>query len=153
MRMTGNDIVEKVTALYAPPYRYLQDAHIDFPHANRRFFVEKTEYFAHQLDHVTDVEAQICLNQLCYATFAEAALTKKPEGFSSSLDEYFQKSDVMVIVESRKRFTRKIDPRVPFIGGLAVERFRKQGSLYLASVDFSLDNGAASGNLLVALKE
>ena len=78
MKIT-QETVEKVVALYKPNYRYLKEAEIEFPAVKGRFQLGETEY-CETLQHLTDVEAQLCLNQLSYVFFGQGVVEKRWEG-------------------------------------------------------------------------
>jgi hypothetical protein len=66
--MEISKIVDDVVGIYKPGYRYLKSAKISFGKkvvCNGEFKLGITEYME-DLGHMTDVEAQLCLNQICY---------------------------------------------------------------------------------------
>ncbi len=113
----SQELIEKVIEVYKPNYRYLKEATVDYPFAKVRFMLGETEYVA-TLQHMTDVEAQLCLNQICYVFFAQGILDQKwelPKTFT--LDDFLElRKEGMFIVESHKRFVRETNPGEAFNG-------------------------------------
>ena len=98
----------KVLELYKPECRYLIRADTEHPKANGIFRLGNTYYTSRKLTHITAIEAQLCLNQLCYAAFGEWL----PQGrFDQTIS--FEKflelmKENMFIVESNIRFRKPI---------------------------------------------
>lgn len=145
--------VDKVVEVYYPNYRYLKSAEVGFPVAKGRFQLGQTEYME-TLQHVTDIEAQLCLNQLAYVFFGNEMVNGRwPEAGKVSFDKFMGlRKENMFIVESRKKFRRQIDPRLPFSGQMELKQIRKQGNIYMARLGFDLDGKACEGELSLVLK-
>ncbi len=152
MKITA-DRIEKVVGLYRPGLRYLRDAWMDYPTGRGLFSVEATEY-TEGVNHLTEVGAQICVNQWGQAFFATQVDSGRFGGFEGmNFDDFLGDiKERVVIAESRKRLKRGIDLTVPFYGNFEVVEKRKLGKNYLFGLDFSLNDGAAVGELLVVLK-
>lgn len=79
----------------------------NYPSFSGRFLIGECYYTNESLNHATDIEIQLCLNQLAYVSVYEAIET----GVERCLDgRNFEllKREGMVITESRKRFKRPI---------------------------------------------
>lgn len=147
------EFVDKTVAVYYPNYRYLKEAEIDFPVGKGIFQLGQTEYME-TLQHVTDIEAQLCLNQLAYVFFGYEMINGRwPRAGKISFDEFLAlRKENMFIVESRKKFHKETNPRDPFYGEMEIKHIRKQGDIYLAKIDFDLNEKACSGDLSLVLK-
>ena len=147
------EFVDKTVAVYYPNYRYLKNAEIEFPVAKGTFQLGQTEYME-TLQHVTDIEAQLCLNQLSYVFFGHEIVTGRwPEAGKLSFDQFLGlRKENMFIVESRKKFHRETDPRIPFSGQMEIKQIRKQGNIYMARLGFDLNKKACDGELSLVLK-
>jgi hypothetical protein len=147
------EFVDKVVEVYYPNYRYLKSADIDFPIAKGRFQLGQTEYME-TLQHVTDIEAQLCLNQLAYVFFGNEIVNGRwPESGNISFDKFMAlRKENMFIVESKKKFRRETDPRIPFSGHIELKRIKKQRDIYVAKIDFDLNEKACMGELSLVLK-
>ena len=147
------ETIDKVAALYKPNYRYLKEAEIDFPIARARFQLGETEY-CETLQHLTDVEAQLCLNQLSYVFFGQGVIDKRWEGLEDlTFDDYLElRKENMFVTESHKKFNRETNPRDPFYGQMQLMRIKRHGNLYVAKLDFDLNKGASVGELSLVLK-
>ena len=95
--------LDRVLELYKPDCRYLVEATTEYPKAEGRFRMGSTYYATQKVEHMTLIEAQLCLNQLCYSAFGEWL----PEGrFDEkvSFDDYLElMKENMFIVESNIR--------------------------------------------------
>ncbi len=147
------EIIDKVVAVYWPNYRYLKEAEVEYPIGKGQFQLGQTEYME-TLQHVTDVEAQLCLNQLSYVFFGQGVIEKKWEGLDDlTFDEYLElRKENMFVTESHKKFQRKINPREPFYGQIELMKIRRHGNIYIAELVFNLKEGASTGGLSLVLK-
>ncbi len=149
----SQELVDKVLAIYKPNYRYLKEACIDFPVSRGRFQLGETEY-VEALQHLTDVEAQLCLNQLNYVFFGNEINSKRWQELKDlTFDDYLEsRKEGMFIVNSHKIFHKETCTKEPFEGVIRLIRTKKIGSIYLATLDFNLNNGACIGEFSLALK-
>ena len=63
--------LESVLELYKPDCQYLVEVTTKYPKAEGKFKLGDTYYTAIKLEHMTSIEAQLCVNQLCYSAFGE----------------------------------------------------------------------------------
>jgi len=147
------EIVDKVVQLYKPNYRYLKEAYVDFPIACGIFQLGETEY-CDEIQHLTDVETQLCLNQLSYTFFGQGVIGKRWAGLDDlSFDDYLElRKENMFVTESHKKFKREINPKEPFHGEIVLRKMKKHGKLYVAKLDFDINQSASSGRLSLVLK-
>ena len=147
------ETVDRVVVLYRPNYRYLKEAEIEFPIARGRFQLGETEY-CETLQHLTDVEAQLCLNQLSYVFFGQGIIEKRWEGLEDlTFDEYLElRKENMFVTESHKKFYRETNARDQFYGQMQLMKIRRHGNLYVAKLNFDLNEGASVGQLSLILK-
>ncbi len=147
------ETLDRVVALYNPNYRYLKESEIEFPIARGKFQLGETEY-CETLQHMTDIEAQLCLNQLCYVFFGQGIIDKKWKGLENlTFDKYLElRKENMFITESHKKFRKETNSREPFYGQIKLKRIRRYGNIYVAKLDFDLNEGASVGELSLVLK-
>lgn len=145
--------IDKILAIYKPNYRFLEDADIEFPYARGKFKLKETEY-VETLKHMTDIEAQLCLNQLSYVFFSQQIIDRRwPDIAGLSLDEYLDlRKENMFIIESKKKFVRETDSISAFFGEIEFLNIKKVRGLYLAALNFGLNDRACYGSLKLALK-
>jgi len=153
MREIDHKIIEKILEKYKPNYRYLKKAYISYPSCKAIFRIGETEYME-DLCHLTDVEAQLCLNQLCYVFFSQIILDKKCKGLENlSLEEYLNlEKENMFILESNKKFKNKINSKKDIKGEAQLMNLRKAGKAYIAKVRYSLEENSSYGYLILGLK-
>ncbi len=127
-------LVEKVLNIYNPSWRYLKEVDVNYPDGTGFFRLDSTEY-AETLQHLTDAEAQICLNQLCYVFFGHGIVEGWLKGMEDlSIDEYLDmRKNHMFVAESRKRFRRETNSREPFYGNVHVTHLRKHGNMQICA--------------------
>lgn len=149
----NDDMLDKVLAIYKPGYRYLQSADMEYPAIEGRFMLHGTEY-VETLQHLTDVEAQLCLNQLCYVFFGQGMVERRWGALDQvTFDEYLDlRKENMFIADSHKRFARETDPRTPFSIRMNLLKTKRQGNIMVAKLDFDLNDGAATGELSLVMK-
>lgn len=149
----SQELVDKVIEFYKPNYRYLREATVNYPFARGRFLLNETEYMT-TLQHVTDIEAQLCLNQLCYVFFAQGIADQQWESLKSfSLDDFLGlRKEGMFIVESHKKFVRETNPAEPFNGQIELVRSRSINKGYFAKLRFNLNESASFGELSLVLR-
>jgi len=147
------EIIDRVVVLYKPNYRYLKEAEVEFPIARGRFQLGETEY-CETLQHMTDIEAQLCLNQLSYLFFGQGVIEKRWEGLENlTFNEYLElRKENMFVTESHKKFHKETKPRDPFYGQIELLKIKKCGNIYIAKLDFYLNEGACEGELSLVLK-
>src|SRR3989344_8463077 len=69
MEPINQKIIDRVVGMYLPQFRYLQSLGINGERGNAAFQLGKTGHMEDAVQHLTVVEAQICLNQAGYAAF------------------------------------------------------------------------------------
>ena len=147
------ELLDKVLVVYKPNYRYLRQADVEFPVARGRFLLGETEY-AESPSHLTDVEAQLCLNQLSYIFFANEIISGRwSDGRNLTLDDYLSlRKEKMFVVDSHKIFHRETNPAEPFNVAIKLAKIRRIRNAHLASLDFNINDGAGVGNLKLVIK-
>jgi len=152
--MLPQEIVDKVLAVYKPNYRYLKSVKVDFPVARGRFKIGETEYFMESMRHLTDVEAQLCLNQLSYVFFGQEVVNRRWKDLENlSFEQFLElRNEGMFVVESHKTFHRETDSREPFNGEIKLMKVRRHKNIYVAKIEYDLNEGASTGKLSLILK-
>jgi hypothetical protein len=144
--------LDSILELYKPECRYLYDATLDFPKATGVFKLGDTYYTRERLAHMTSIEAQLCLNQLCYSAFGEWMSTKTLD-HSIPFEEYLKKmKENMFIVDSRILFKMPIDSSKVLIGSIELMRLKKYDKIYLAILDYEFDDRKSKGQIKLALR-
>ena len=144
--------LESVLELYKPDCRYLVEATAEYPKAEGKFKLGNTYYTTKKLEHMTSIEAQLCLNQLCYSAFGEWL----PEGrFDEAMtfDDYLElMKENMFIIDSNIRFRKPIPTNGDIQGQIELMKIKRHGDLYLALLDYDLEQGKSRGKMELALK-
>ncbi len=144
--------LESVLELYKPDCRYLVEATVKYPKAEGRFKLGDTYYTTRKLEHMTTIEAQLCLNQLCYSAFGEWLLEGRFDE-AMTFEEYLElMKENMFIIDSNIRFRKPIPTNGDIHGKIEVMKVKRHGNLYLAFLDYDLEQGKSKGKLELALK-
>ena len=151
MTEVSQTTIERVLEIYNPDSRVLQEANINYPVVNGKFFVGQCSY-ASRFEHITDIEVQLCLNQILYVTTHEAIVRKLDEGLRG-LDFFALQKEGMLITHSRKRFRKQIPSDRSFRGSMVFKNRRMYQDRIFYSVDFDFENKSCVGDLeLVVVK-
>lgn len=144
------NIIELYLRIYQPEYRFLKKLEIDYPLISGEFILPPTFYTVKELDHLSDVETQFCLNQLAYVGICEAIRKRQ---ISKKIGERFGKLPYgrAVIGKSEKRFREKIDPSKKIHGELNIKRIFNLEDKIIALAFFDFEKGKCFGKLNVAL--
>jgi len=143
-------LIDNALKHYRPNLRMLKSASIEYPKINGKFFIGPTYYYIPAFKHATDIEIQLCLNQLAYVGIAKIMQEEMvPE--LSGLDFYELQKENMLIIESRKRFDNPIRADAEIDGELTLRRLKNVGSLILGNFDFQFENRSCFGSLELAL--
>jgi hypothetical protein len=142
--------IELYLRVYKPEYRFLKKLEIEYPIISGSFIVSPTFYTLKELDHLSDVEAQLCLNQLAYVGISEAI---KKGQISHEMGAKFGKLPYgrIVIGKSEKKFKEKIDPSKEIYGELKVKRLFNLEDRIIAITLFDFEKGKCFGKLNAAL--
>jgi hypothetical protein len=142
----------KVLDLYKPDCKYLIEANVDYPKADGRFKLGDTYYTARKMEHMTSIEAQLCLNQLCYTAFGEWVLQGRFEQ-AMPFEKFLElMKENMFIVNSTIGFRKPIPTNKEIQGQVELMKIKRHGGLHLAFLDYNLEQGKSRGNLELALK-
>ena len=153
-KMEGiKDRMDKVLKIYKSDCIFLREVDVDYPIGNGVFILGKTYYTNENLDHMTSIEAQLCLNQLSYVCFTEWILEGRFKGLEDlSFEDYLRlMEENMLIIDSKIRFKKPIE-NGQIIGQIEVTRIKKYGNLYITFLDFNLE-GKCFGELELVLKK
>jgi hypothetical protein len=146
-------LIQKVLGKYKSGYRYLLEAHIDYPVCFGIFKVGETEYME-DLTHLTDIEAQLCVNQLCYVFFAQCLIDHNISGLEKlTLQEYLDlEKENMYIIDNQRRYHKKIDSKKQIKATLELINTKEKDKLKIAKLNYFFNNKAAEGKLILGLK-
>lgn len=144
--------LKRMLEIYKPDCRYLIGTSIEYPKAEGRFKLGKIFYATRPVEHMTIIEAQLCLNQLCYSAFGEWL----PEGRLNervSFDRFLElMKENMFAVESNIRFRKPIPTNGEIQGQIELMKVKRHGNLYLIFCDYELEQGKSKGSLELVLK-
>ena len=142
--------LREILGLYKPEQRLLREASIEYPTIRGTFLIGQTYYTFSPLQHATDIEIQLCLNQLAYAGMYEGIRL----GLDSSLKginfRELQKEG-MLIIESRKKFRRQIPTDREIIGSIKLKDRIERDGISLCDASFQFENKSCFGRLTLAL--
>lgn len=142
--------IYEVTKNYRPECRFLKSAQIEYPVIQGKFLVGKSFYHVPSLKHATDVEIQLCLNQLAYAGILQLIESQSVQELAG-LDFSRLRGEGMLITESKKRFRKPISTGREFSGHLDIEEWRDFGNIVVARTKFDFENRSCFGNLELVL--
>lgn len=150
MNFISGETISEILKHYSPNCRPLKSATIEYPVIKGTFRIGKTFYYLPALEHATDIEIQLCLNQLAYAGIAHMMEQEAiPE--LRGLNFYELQKENMLIIESRKRFRKPIRTDVEIHGELVLRKWKLAGNLLIANSDFQFENRSCIGSLELAL--
>lgn len=152
MRLLEKEL-EPILSIYRPEFRYLFQVDINYPGTRGMFKVGPTNYTLSPLEHLTLVEAQLCLNQLTYASFGYWAKEKKSFSSYFSFDDFMTaRGENILITNFKINCRRPIQKSKVFsvIMDLAVIVHRDERT-YFASVDYQFGSGEFTGSARFAL--
>ena len=146
----SKQMIDNVLKHYRPSLRTLKSADLEYPVIRGKFIIGPTYYYIPALKHATDIEIQLCLNQLAYVGIAKSMEQGLiPE--LSGLDFYELQKENMLIIESRKRFRKPIRTDIEIQGEMILREWKDFGNLFLANTDFQFENRSCFGSLELAL--
>ena len=144
--------LERVLELYKHDCRYLIEANIEYPKADGKFKLDDTYYTSIKLEHMTSIEAQLCLNQLCYSAFGEWLSEGRFEEVMA-FDKYLElMKENMFIIDSNIKFRKPIPTNGDIQGQIELIKIKRHDDLYLAFLDYELEQGKSKGKMELALK-
>lgn len=150
MKEIPKQVIEKVVRNYMPECRFLKSASLEYPIVRGEFIVGKTFYHVPSCEHATDVEIQLCLNQLIYAGVS-TAITENNIPELDNLDFEKLRRESMLIIESRKRFRRAIKTQEQFYGVVKLDCWKDFGKILIAQASFNFGDRSCIGGLELAL--
>lgn len=144
------EIIEKSLLLYKPETRVLTSAQIEYPTISGRFKLPPTFYTNFPLQHLADIEIQLCLNQLAY-TGLNYAISQKliPELAELNFSEL--QNEGCLIIESRKKFRKAIKTDSEIEGKISIEKIRDFDRLIMGTAGFDFENRSCIGELELVL--
>mgnify|MGYP001559968606 CR=1 FL=1 len=142
--------IREVLEIYKPEQRVLKSASIGYPRIEGTFLVGPTCYTIGPLEHATDIDIQLCLNQLAYVGLSEAIRHGLDSIFEDINFKNLQKEG-MYIIESNKRFKRQISPNKYITGDIIIKNKIKRKGIILINTEFQFENKSCFGNLELAI--
>jgi hypothetical protein len=140
----------QILELYKPELRLLKSAQLDYPIIRGSFMVGPTYYSLIPIEHATDIEIQLCLNQLCYWGIQEI-VDRKLINELSDIDCLTLQKEKMVIVESKKRFRRPISSGIIIYGEATLKKLRLYKNVIFIGLDFDFERKSCLGSLELAI--
>lgn len=145
--------IAQILEMYKPECKYLVRADVSYPKAEGFFKVENSYYVKDSFEHVTSIEAQLCLNQLSYVAFGEWIMENRFKGLELSFEKYLQlMRENMFIVDSHIKFKKPINHNFPIKGIISVEKVKALDRIYFTLLEYILDGGKSEGTMGFALK-
>lgn len=155
MKDVNGEVLGRVLNVYRPEWRYLLEASVEYPRCEGRFLVKESGYLVEDIrskdEHLTDIEAQLCLNQLYFAFLGQGTIDGVFGQFGN-FEQYMNMRGEMVIVESLRRFKKPIPLGQNFQGTIELVRYKRLGSLYVAEMNYDLSDGSCIGYSKLAMK-
>lgn len=152
MQVSQKRLETVLRKVYVPECIYLKQAELDLLKATGTFEIGHTFYTTEPLEHLADVQAKICLNQLAYVAFAEWIDRGEFEGINLEFEEYLDlMKEKMYIVESSIKFKEPIDTNKPFEITMQVRRHLQVGKNPFVYLDYKIAGGKAEGKIGLSL--
>jgi hypothetical protein len=146
----SKQLINEIMNPYKQGCKVLRKAFLDYPIIRGTFLIGQTYYHVPAFEHATDIEIQLCLNQLIYTGVAEITRQKIiPE--LEGLDFEELRRENMLIIESRKRFVRPIRTDIEISGEIVVKNYKSANGLLIAQTNFQFENKSCFGSLELAL--
>jgi len=152
MKEINQELIGRVLEMYKPEQRLLKSANMNYPIISGKFLIGPTYYTHEPLKHATDIEIQLCLNQLVYVEVAES-IQKNLVPELRGMDFSSLQKEGMLIIESQKRFNRDIKTDVEIDGVLRIRRLKNYKGLLVANTDFDFEKGSCFGFLELVIKK
>ena len=146
----SQESIDKVLQIYKLEQRILRAANVEHPRATGKFFIGPCFYTLADFKHATDIEIQLCLNQLAYVAVYEGIENNSHPYLEGKDFDKLQKEG-MLIVESRKRFRRPIPTDKEIRGEMMLKDLRERHGVIFANADFQFENRSCFGSLELAI--
>lgn len=150
------ELLESLGKFYRKDCIYLREASVDHLYAEGTFRIPFSHYVRENVDsrHFNAVDAVLCFNQLAFAFFHEGADFFENSGIISS--ERFKGCALersLIVTMDNVKFRKIINPQKDFKGKLKIlsERPRRRGLVYVLRTEYDFGEGAATGNVNLAL--
>jgi len=150
MTIINQQQINEVLSIYKPEQRILLSADLQYPIIYGNFKIGPTYYIVNPLKHATDIEIQLCLNQLVYVGVAEIrglglVLNLNGLNFKELQDEN------MFILKSNKKFRKHIRTDIEIRGELEFKNQKKYKNIIFTEAHFNFENKSCIGGLELAL--
>lgn len=144
--------IQRILEVYKPENRWLKEAKLEYPVCYGTFQITPRTYTIEPLSHMTDVEAQLCLNQLAYTLLA-CSLKNNLINAGLSYEDFFKlQREGMFIVKSKKNFKRQIRTDKEVKGQIEIIRYKKLRDMIIAMSKFNFEDNACFGELELVVK-
>ncbi len=150
MTKVPQEIIENVLAMYKPEQRILLEADVEYPKSRGKFLIGPTYYVFSPFEHATDIDIQLCLNQLAYVSLYEG-INFGAHPCLNGKDFFKLQKEGMLIIESRKRFRRAIPTDREITGELTLKELRERQGIIFADAVFQFYNRSCIGSLELAI--
>jgi hypothetical protein len=144
--------INSILEIYKPDWRYLVEANVDYPKAIGKFLVYGEAYTTERVEHITVIDAGACLNQLCFSAFGEWFSEGRFERTMSFKKFFKLMKENMFVIDTNTRFRKPIPTNREIYGQVELTKIKKHEGLYLAFLNYNLEQGKSKGNLELALK-
>lgn len=144
--------LKRILDIYPSNCRYLAETDQEYPKAEGIFRIDKLFYTTEPFEHLSVIEALVCLNQLTYSAFGEWFSEGK---FKEKIEfEKYLKlmKENMFIIEADIRFKQTILKEKEIKGELKLRKLAQQGNNLMGILEYDIENGKSIGSLKLALK-
>jgi len=148
--MITQETINRVLKGYTPQSKLLKSASLEYPTIKGTFLIGPTSYYSPSLKHATDIEIQLCLNQLAYVQIAEIMNQRIIPGLNGFDFEELQ-GENMLITASRKKFKKSIRTDIEIQGELTLKKYKEFKNLFIGNMDFKFENSGCVGDLELVL--
>lgn len=143
--------LKRILDIYDPNCQYLMEVNHEFPKATGIFKIDKLFYTTESFEHLTAVEAALCLEQLSYACFGEWI----PEGrFDRKVgfEEYLKSMREMFVGQSSIEFKKLVFKDKDIRINTKLIRLAQIKETLVGVMDYDIENGKSTGTLKLAAK-
>jgi len=148
--MINKQQIMEVLSIYKPEQRILLSADLQYPIVYGKFKIGQTYYVINPLKHATDIEIQLCLNQLAYVGIDEIMRLGLIPNFNGLSFKELQDEN-MFILKSNKIFRKPIRTDIEIHGELEFKNQKKYKNTLFTKAHFNFENRSCVGDLELAL--
>ena len=146
----SKELIDRVLAIYKPEQRVLLEAQLDYPVTKGKFFIGHTSYTIQPFKHATDIDIQLCLNQLFYAGLAQLVLINHEQFRGINFGDI--QKEGLLLTRTLKYFKKLIKRDEIFWGEATLEDIRKCKNYFFMKTSFSFEDRSCFGEEHVIIR-